>query len=138
MSLNGNLFIDAVVVKGTGRTFTVSINHLQENSLTVFEPLDLNPYSIKFKIMGSSTADGKILIEKLITQNSNPDVEGLIFDPNNGQFSFTVTAEDTINLGLGDFPIMLELVDPDTLETQFVLTEGGQQAEFNKIKIVQV
>lgn len=136
-SLNG-FFIDAVVVKGTKRTFSVSINQLKENSLTEFEPLDLDPYSIVLKVLGSSTADGAVLLEKVITQNTDVDEEGVIDVPDNGQFSFTITAEDTQELGLGKFPIMLQLVDPTSLEPQITLTEGGFGGEFNKLQIVQV
>lgn len=136
-SLNG-FFIDAVVVRGTSKTFSVSVNQLQENSLTNFEPLDLNPYSVVFKVMGSSTADGEVLLEKLITQNTDETNPGIINVPDNGQFTFVITDEDTINLGVGKFPIMLQLVDPTTLEPQITLTEGGYKGEFNKLQIVQV
>jgi len=136
-SLNG-FFMDAVVVKGTKRTFSVSINHLKENSLTEFEPLDLDSYSVRFKVLGSATADGEVLLSKIITQNTDVDEVGLIDVPDNGQFTFTITAEDTQQLGLGKFPIMLELLDVNTLEPLVTLTEGGYKGEFNKLQIVQV
>ena len=136
-SLNG-FFIDAVVVKGTKRTFSVSINQLKENSLKEFEPVDLNSYSVVFKVLGSSTADGEILLKKVITQNTDEDEVGVIDVPDNGQFKFTITAEDTQTLGLGKFPIMLQLVDPDSLEPLATLTEGGFGSEFNKLQIVQI
>lgn len=138
MASPNDYFIDAVVVKGTRRAFSVSINQLKENSLTEFEPLDLNPYSVVFKVMGSATADGEVLIEKVITQNTDVDDVGIIDVPDNGQFTFTVSEDDTNKLGLGKFPIMLQLVDPDTLEPQITLTEGGYKGEFNKLQIVQV
>lgn len=137
MPTTNGLYIDAVVVKGTSRTFTVSIETLNEDGVT-FSPLDLNPYSIRFTVLGSATADGTVLIQKVITQNTEETDTGLITAPDNGEFSFTVTAADTQALGLGNFPIMLELLNAGTLDVEFVLTEGGHQAEFNKLSIVQV
>lgn len=139
MATNEGLFIDAVIVKGTKRTFLVTINQKTEDLTSkTFEPLDLDPYSIKLTVLGSATADAKVLLQKVITQNTDNDTIGRIVDSSNGQFTFTFTAQETINLGLGNFPIMLELVDPETLENQFTLTEGGYKGEFNKIQIVQV
>lgn len=137
MSTTNGLYIDAVVVKGTNHTFTVSIETLNDDGIT-FSPLDLNPYSVRFTVLGSATADGTILLQKVITQNTEEGEIGVIDNPDNGGFSFTVTADDTETLGLGNFPIMLELLNAETLEVEFVLTEGGHQAEFNKLSIVQV
>lgn len=137
MSTTNGLYIDAVVVKGTSRTFTVSIETLSEDGIT-FSPLDLDPYSVRFTVLGSATADGTVLLQKVITQNTEESEEGAITVPESGQFSFTVNSDDTDKLGLGNFPIMLELLNAETLEVEFVLTEGGHQAEFNKLSIVQV
>lgn len=137
MPTNDGLYIDAVVVKGTGRTFTVSIDTLNDDNITS-TPLNLNPYSVRFTILGSATADGEKLIQKVITQNTEVDEEGRIDNPDNGGFSFTITAEDTQTLGLGKFPIMLELLNANTLDPEIVLTEGAYGGEFNKIQIVQV
>lgn len=136
MPTTDGLYIDAVVVKGTSRTFTVSIETLNDDGIT-FSPFDLNPYSVRFSVLGSATADGTILLQKVITQNTEEDENGLIDVPENGQFSFTVTVEDTQTLGLGKHPIMLELLDAETLEPEIVLTEGAYQGEFNKLQIVQ-
>lgn len=139
MATNEGLFIDAVIVKGTKRTFLTTINQKTEDLTSeTFEPLDLDPYSIRLTVLGSATADAKVLLQKVITQNTDNDTVGRIVDSSNGQFTFTFTAEETVSLGLGKFPIMLELVDPETLENQFTLTEGGYKGEFNKIQIVQV
>lgn len=137
MSTTNGLYIDAVVVKGTSRTFTVSIETLNEDGIT-FSPLDLDPYSVRFTVLGSATADGTVLLQKVITQNTEESEEGTITVPENGEFSFTVNSDDTDTLGLGNFPIMLELLNAETLEVEFVLTEGGHQAEFNQLSIVQV
>ena len=137
MPTTDGLYIDAVIVKGTGRTFAVSIETLNEDGVT-FSPFDLNDYSIRFTVLGSATADGEVLIQKVITQNTEANEEGLIDNPDNGGFSFTVTAEDTQKLGLGKFPIMIELLNAETLEREFVLTEGAYEGQFNKIQIVEV
>lgn len=142
------LFIDAAIVSGTTKPFSVSINtKMSEDDTSAsfilhngekFLPFDLSNYSIKFKILGSATADAEVLVEHLITQNSDIEIDGQITDAVNGQFTFTVTAEDTNIVGLGQHPIMLELVDIDTLAHFFTLTEGGKNGEFSKIFIVQV
>ena len=137
MPTTDGLYIDAVIVKGSKRTFTVSIETLNEDGVT-FSPLDLNSYSVRFSVLGAATADAKVLLQKVITQNTSADDTGIIYDPNNGAFSFTVTAEDTNTLGLGKFPMMLELLNATTLDVEFTLTEGAYQGEFNKIQIVQV
>lgn len=137
MATTNQLYIDAVVVYGTKKTFTVSIETLNEDMVT-FSPLDLNPYSVRFTVLGSATADGEVLLQKIITQNTEESTTGIIDVPDNGQFSFTITKEETINLGLGNHPMMLELLNAESLEPEITLTEGGLQGEFNKISIVQV
>lgn len=137
MTTLDGLYIDAVVVKGSGKTFSVSIN--QRNSTdTGFEPLDLSNYNIRFSILGAPTSDSKVLVEHIITTNTNRLIDGIINDPTNGEFMFTITADDTNTVGLGKFPIKLELLDPNTLEPDFVLTEGGEEGEFNAIQVVEV
>lgn len=142
------MFIDAVCIYGENKNFSVSINTVKpedDNTSAYvvhngvkFIPFDLSNCSIKFQVMGSATADAEVLTEHLITQVSDIEVDGRITDATNGQFEFVVTAEDTIKLGLGQHPIKIELVDIDTLENRFTLTEGGELGEFNKIHIVQV
>lgn len=137
MTITDGLYIDAVIVKGSSRSFSVSINTMNDDE-SGFEPLDLSNYSVRFSIMGSPVADGKVLIEKIITSNTDEDMVGIIDDPTNGQFIFTITAQDTNNIGLGKFPIKLELLDAASLLVETVLTEGNEQGEFNAIRIVEV
>lgn len=137
MTTLDGLFIDAVVVKGSTKSFTVSINQRNETD-TGFEPLDLSNYLVRFSILGAPTADSKVLIEHLITTNSNINTGGIINNPTNGEFTFTVTADDTNSIGLGKFPIKIELLDPESEEVEILLTEGGYGGEFNAIQIVQV
>lgn len=142
------MFIDASCVYGTTKTFSVSINSKMDEDDTSstyiehngekFVPFDLSNYSIKFKIMGSATANASVLVEHLITQTTDIEEIGQITNAANGEFNFTISAEDTIKVGLGKHPIMIELVDIDTLATEIVLTEGGENGEFNKIFVVQV
>lgn len=137
MTTQQGLYIDAVVVKGTSRTFSVSINQKTADEQN-FEPFDLSEYSVKFSVMGSPVADGEVLLEKLITTNTDIDILGNIDNPTEGQFSFTINQTDTNTLGLGKFPIKLELVDAASLATEVVLTEGGYEGEFNALQIVEV
>lgn len=130
-------FIDAVVVKGTTKSFTASIQ-VRNGQDTGFEPLDLSDYAIRFRVMGAPTADAKILIEKIITQETDIINTGAINNATGGEFTFTVTMQDTNKIGLGEHPIMLELLDATSLEHEFTLTEGGLTGEFNSIQIVQV
>lgn len=130
-------FIDAVIVKGTTKPFTASIQVRNEQN-TGFEPLDLSDYAVRFRIMGAPTADAKVLIEKIITQTSIEDITGIINNAAGGEFIFTITANDTNKIGLGEHPIMLELLDAASLEPEFTLTEGGLNGEFNSIRVVQV
>lgn len=130
-------FIDAVVVKGTTKPFTASIQIRNEQD-TGFVPLDLSDYAVRFRIMGAPTADAKVLIEKIITQGTPEESVGIINNATGGEFSFVITDDDTRRLGLGEHPIMLELLDATSLESEFVLTEGGLNGEFNSIRVVQV
>lgn len=130
-------FINANLVKGTKRSFSASISCLSEDNVS-FVPLDLNPYSIRFRVLGAPTADAKVLLEKMITQNSDPDTVGYIDTPHIGFFVFVITVEDTIKLGLGQHPIMLEILDGETDEPIYTLTEGGYKGEFNKLYITEV
>lgn len=130
-------FIDAVVVKGTTKLFTASIQTRNEQD-TGFVPLDLSDYAVRFRIMGAPTADAKVLIEKIITQGTPEESVGIINNATGGEFSFVITADDTKKIGLGEHPIMLELLDATSLELEFILTEGGLNSEFNSIRVVQV
>lgn len=130
-------FIDAVIVKGETKPFTVSIQQRNEQD-TGFEPFDLTDYAVRFCIMGATTADAKVLVERIITQNTDEDEYGMITNAEGGEFSFVVTAEDTRKVGLGEHPIMLELLDAASLTSEFILTEGGLNGEFNSIRVVQV
>lgn len=142
------MFIDAVCIYGETKPFSVTLYTVKdpEDSETPyieyrgekFVPLDLSDYSVRFKILGSATADAEVMAEHLITQVSNIETEGQITDATSGEFAFVVTEEDTRKVGLGHHPIMLELVDVDTLEHAFTITEGGKNGEFNKVHIVQV
>ena len=130
------MFIDATVIKGSDRTFTVSITQDQGGGKEI--PVDLSTFKILFKVLGSPTADAKVLVLHEITSNSDVRKDGLITDSANGQFSFTITKEDTNLLGLGDHPIMMELIDLIDGSIAAILGEGGTRGEFNKINIVQV
>lgn len=133
-----SLYIDAVVVKGTERIFGCTVNiKTQNEAKDEFNPLDLTPYSVRFRVLGSATADAKVLLEKVITQTTDEESTGIINDAENGQFEFVINIADTQLLGLGKFPIMIELLDANTLESQITLTEGGYNGEFNKLQIVQ-
>ena len=137
MTTTNGLYIDAVIVKGTTKTFSVSVTQRTENEQD-FEPFDLSNYAVKFSVMGSPVADGEVLLEKLITTNSEEEFIGIIDNPTNGSFLFTINAEDTNILGLGKFPIKIELLDATALTVEYVLTEGGYGGEFNAIQIVEV
>lgn len=142
------MFIDAVCIYGENKQFSVSINTVMEENDTSgeyilhngekFIPFDLSNCNVVFKVLGSATADAEILVEHLITENTDIETIGQITDPAAGEFTFTVSAEDTRTVGLGQHPIYIELVDVDTLEHRFTLTEGGSRGEFNKIHVVQV
>ena len=133
-----SLYIDAVVVKGTRRVFGCTVNTKTQNEAKdEFAPLDLTPYSVRFRVLGSATADAKVLLEKIITQTTDEESIGIINDAENGQFEFVINIADTQLLGLGKFAIMIELLDANTLEPQITLTEGGYNGEFNKLQIVQ-
>lgn len=130
------MYIDAVVISGETKSFSCSIQ--AKNEVGRFEYLNLNNYSVLFQVLGSPTADAEVLVEHLITQNTEIGIDGQINDPDNGTFTFTITAEDTKKLGLGNHPIRLVLVDATDLVPEFTLTEGGQKGEFSTIQIVQV
>lgn len=137
MTITDGLYIDAVIVKGSTKSFSVSINQRNEQN-TDFEPFDLSDYAIKFSVLGSPVADGKVLIEHIITTNTLVEEDGNISNPTNGEFTFTITAEDTNDLGLGKFPIKIEILDGTSLDVEHVLTEGNENGEFNAIRIVEV
>lgn len=130
------MYIDAVVIKGQGRSFSCSIEINKNASL--FSPMDLSDYNIRFRVMGAPTADADVLVEHLITQVSDIDIDGKITDAENGQFTFTITAEDTDVLGIGNRPIMIEILNEDDNSVVYTLTEGNVYGEFSKVQIVQV
>ncbi len=130
------MYIDAAVVLGETKGFSCSI---QVNSnANYFSPLDLNGYAVQFRVMGAPTADAEVLVEHVITQNTNIETEGQINNPENGEFTFVISAEDTVKLGIGNHPIQLRLLNADSLELEYTLTEGGEKGEFSKLQIVQV
>lgn len=130
-------FIDATVIKGNARTFTVTVNQRNETD-TDFEPMDLDPYKIRFSVLGAPTANGIPLVVHDITQVTEIETDGQITVPQNGEFCFTLTKEDTNLLGLGHHPIKIDFLDIETDDYVFTLTEGGLNGEFNKIHIVEV
>lgn len=129
-------YIDATCIKGQRNPFTVSIE-INDNA-SDFSPLDLNNYAIRLQVLGSPTADAKVLIEKIITQNTDIEELGQIDDPNNGGFTFVISKADTNLLGLGKFPIKLDLLDATSLALIYSLTIGDENNEFNAIRVVQV
>lgn len=137
MTITDGLYIDAVIVKGSTKTFSVSINQRNEED-TGFEPFDLSDYAIRFSVLGSPVADGDVMIEHIITTNTTEDEGGCIDDPTNGEFTFTITAKDTNDLGLGKFPVKIEILDGTSLVVEHILTEGNENGEFNAIRIVEV
>lgn len=130
-------FIDAVVLKGQTRQFTSTIQIRDEQNLN-FVPFNLLPYVIRFRVMGSAVADADVIVEHIITQVSDLETVGQITNAEAGEFTFTITAEDTNILGLGKKPIMIDILNADTQELVYTLTEGGARGEYNKIYIVQV
>ncbi len=132
------LFIDAIIVKGVKRVFSVNIKVPSENNPSTEQNMDLSDYNVLFRVLGSAEGNGIVLIEKIITSDTNPETIGCIDEPESGNFTFVITAEESNLLGLGAFPIMIALIDPDTQEILGPLTEGGTyQGEFNKIRIVR-
>lgn len=129
-------YINAVQVIGTVRPFTCTIQ--TTDNLADFIPLDLTEYSVRFRVLGAPTADAKVLIEHIITGNSDIETVGQITNAAAGQFTFTISPEETLELGLGDFPISLELINAVSGQLIYTITEGGRNGEFNKLRIVQV
>lgn len=142
------MYIDAVVIKGRSRGFSCSIATTEKSSeqqqpISIkdgqeFYALDLSDYAVRFRILGSPTADAKVLVEHIITQETDLETIGQIEYPEEGQFTFVVSAEDTDIVGLGNHPIMLELISLPSEEEELILTEGGRNGEFSKIQVVQV
>ena len=142
------MYIDATVIKGRTKPFTCSIQTTdglqnQDPSEPTHDNLVWNPYNlsgnnIRFRVMGSPTADAKVLVEHIISDTTDEETEGQITDVEGGQFTFVITAEDTLKLGLGNHPIMIDIIDAESGRLVFGLTEGGRNGEFSKIQVVQV
>lgn len=130
-------YIDATCIKGQKNIFSSTIEITEDNGVS-FVPFDLNAYSVRLRVLGAPTADAKILIEKVITQNTDIEVIGQIDNPSNGSFTFTITKDDTDILGLGKFPIKLDLLDAASGSEIYSLTLGDERSEFNSIRVVQV
>lgn len=130
------MYIDATVIKGM--TTSKSCHIEVKDSGTKFAPLDLNGYAVRLRILGSATADAEVLVEHIITQNTDVNVDGVIDNPNGGDFILTINKEDTEILGVGNHPISLQLLNAEDLIVEYNLTEGGQKGEFSKIQVVQV
>lgn len=131
------MYINATITYGVGRSYTCSIQETENNGAS-FKPKDLTDFSVKFKVLGSPTADAKVLLEHIITQNTDLEVDGQITNAENGEFTFTITAEDTYKLGFGHFPIAIDLLDANSLEYIDTITQGKEGEEFNKIYIMEV
>lgn len=131
------MFIDAVILYGQSKNFSVSVNILDDET-GEFVPFDLSDYAVSFKVLGSPTANAEVLVEHIITETTDLDNDGQITDAQNGQFTFNITAEDTVTIGIGQHPIKIDIVDSESLDLEFTLTEGGKDGEFNKVYIVQV
>ena len=132
------MYIDCVVIKGEDSKGFSCSSQVTDNNGATFAPLDLNGYSVLFQILGAPTADAKVLVEHLITQNTDLFSEGQINNPEVGEFTFVITKEDTDIIGLGNHPIRLVLVNADDLTPELTLTEGGLNGEFSKVQVVQV
>lgn len=142
------MYIDATIVKGRTKQFTCSIqttDGLQNQDPSkpthgnlIWTPYDLSDCNIRVRIMGAPTADAKVLVEHIISDTTDEETEGQITDVENGQFTFVITAEDTLTVGLGNHPIMIDIIDSVSERLVFGLTEGGRNGEFNKIQVVQV
>lgn len=130
-------YIDATCIKGQKNIFSSTIEITEDNGVS-FVPFDLNAYSVRFRVLGAPTADAKTLIEKIITQNTDIEVIGQIDNPSNGSFTFTITKDDTDILGLGKFPIKLDLLDAASGSEIYSLALGDERSEFNSIRVVQV
>lgn len=130
-------YIDATCIKGQKNIFSSTIEITEDNGIS-FVPFDLNAYSVRFRVLGAPTADAKTLIEKIITQNTDIEVIGQIDNPSNGSFTFTITKDDTDILGLGKFPIKLDLLDAASGSEIYSLTLGDERSEFNAIRVVQI
>ena len=130
-------YIDATCIKGQKNIFSSTIEITEDNGVS-FVPFDLNAYSVRFRVLGAPTADAKTLIEKIITQNTDIEVIGQIDNPSNGSFTFTITKDDTDILGLGKFPIKLDLLDAASGSEIYSLTLGDERSEVNSIRVVQV
>lgn len=133
-----NIYLDAVFIIGQDTTYTASIQ-VKDQTGSTFTPLDLNEYQIRFRVLGSPEADAKVLIEKIINQNTTYEAFGQIYDASGGEFSFGLTADETRQLGKGDFPMDISLMTTtDPAEFVQSITCGNQKYEFSKIRIVQV
>ena len=130
-------FIDAVYAKGENKILSCAIE--TTNDTVNFSPMDLTPYAVKFRVLGSPTSDAKVLIEHIITQVSDLETIGQITNATRGEFCFAISAEDTVNLGCGAFPISIQIVSADDTDVIiYTLTEGSSGGEFSKIRIVEV
>ena len=129
-------YIDATCIKGQKNIFSSTIEITEDNGVS-FVPFDLNAYSVRFRVLGAPPAHAKTLIEKIITQNTDIEVIGQIDNPSNGSFTFTITKDDTDILGLGKFPIKLDLLDAASGSEIYSLTLGDERSEFNAIRVVQ-
>lgn len=131
------MYIDAVVVKGIGKILNCTIETRNETD-TDFVPLDLSPYAIRFRVLGTTVGNAKVLLEKIIDSFTDLETIGQILDANSGNFAFTITANDTEQLSLGEHPIRIDLLDFNTRNYIDTITEGGNFGEFSKIHIIQV
>lgn len=131
------MFIDCKAIKGETTVRSCSIQ-MKDPTGQTFIPFDLTGYSIKFKIMGAATANAAVLVEHTITPSTDLDVDGEITNPERGEFSICISKEDTLKLGIGTFPIMIQIVDEQTGELVETITQGGKNGEFNAVMIIQV
>lgn len=94
-------------------------------------PINLTNSKILFQLRDNLAKTEDFLLEKTITETSNPICDGQICDAENGQFVIFFKSEDTINLGLDkEYYYTIWRIFEDT---KVVISSSGERVQIFNI-----
>lgn len=113
--------VDKLVLEinqGCPRGYAFTINQKvygDDNTIYTLEPLDLTGMEIEFLVKKAPYYKLPSLISKMISETSSLVDTGQITDAKNGQFFVQITQEESIKLPVGEYALMMRIIDKDTV-----------------------
>lgn len=115
------------IKQGTDRAYNFTIKHKDI-------PFSLIGYEIKVEIKPSPYFSVPALITKIITQTSDRNTIGQIYNPNEGQWCLQINLDDYIKLPPQDYYLVATLTNPDSGDKIIISGEGDNSGIFRIVK----